>query len=55
MLGQLFQSSHTSKLQDQFRVGLQLKGDLGWDEGWPMWGWGWGTEDKTRLQALVEY
>lgn len=27
MLSQLFEGSHTGKLQDQFRQGLQLKGD----------------------------
>jgi hypothetical protein len=32
MLSQLFEGSHTGKLQDQFRQGLQLKGDLGKEE-----------------------
>lgn len=46
VLGQLFQSNHTSKLQDQFRQGLQLKVISGGGTGMGLTcGAGSGTED----------
>lgn len=57
VLGQLFQGTHSRKLQDQFRQRLQLKGDLrragSWD-GLHKWGQVEGKE-QARLQALVGY